>query len=118
MMDLELYEDALQEYSQYQNIEPQTKGLAERINAAKLKVEQRKKRTLYDTLGVDIVTDSSKIKIAYKLAALEWHPDKHSLKSPVEQKSAEAKFKAISEAYSVLSDPQKRQQYDLSIGVS
>ena len=52
------------------------------------------------------------IKKAYRKAAVVWHPDKHSTKSEEEQKEAEAKFKDIGEAYSVLSDAQKRQMYD------
>ncbi|KAF9677936.1 hypothetical protein SADUNF_Sadunf08G0159800 [Salix dunnii] len=49
------------------------------------------------------------MKRAYRRLAMKWHPDKN----PVNKKEAEAKFKLISEAYDVLSDPNKRQIYDL-----
>lgn len=61
----------------------------------------------YETLGVSKSASSNEIKKAYRKLALKYHPDKAQGDS-----SAEEKFKKISEAYAVLSDPQKRQQYD------
>ncbi|CAI0627676.1 unnamed protein product [Linum tenue] len=49
------------------------------------------------------------LKKSYRRLAMRWHPDKNL----VNKKEAEAKFKQVSEAYDVLSDPQKRQIYDL-----
>jgi len=49
------------------------------------------------------------LKKAYKRLAMKWHPDKNS----VSKREAEAKFKQISEAYDVLSNPQKRHIYDV-----
>jgi DnaJ family protein B protein 4 len=49
------------------------------------------------------------LKKAYKRQAMKWHPDKN----PASKREAEAKFKQISEAYDMLSDPQKRQIYDV-----
>lgn len=51
------------------------------------------------------------LKKAYKKLAMKWHPDKNN-QQPVSKEDAEAKFKQISEAYDVLSDPKKRQIYD------
>ena len=67
----------------------------------------------YALLGVDKKADDAALKKAYRKAAVKWHPDKHASKSEAEQKAAEEKFKAIAEAYDVLSDPQKRQIYDV-----
>lgn len=64
----------------------------------------------YKTLGVDKKTTAEEIKKAYRKLALKYHPDKNP-----GNKEAEEKFKKISEAYAVLSDPGKRQEYD-SIG--
>ncbi|MCG6911187.1 MAG: J domain-containing protein [Deltaproteobacteria bacterium] len=61
----------------------------------------------YKTLGVDKKATAEEIKKAYRKLAMKYHPD-HSKGD----KSAEDKFKAISEAYAVLSDKEKRQQYD------
>lgn len=60
----------------------------------------------YQTLGVAKTASDAEIKAAYRKKALEWHPDRN--KSP----EASTKFKEVSEAYEVLSDPQKRQSYD------
>ena len=62
--------------------------------------------TLYKELGVEKTATSAEIKRAYKKLALKYHPDRN--KSP----DAEDKFKKISSAYEVLSDQDKRSNYD------
>ncbi len=61
----------------------------------------------YKVLGVDKSASSAEIKKAYRKLALKYHPDKTR-----GDKELEAKFKEISAAYAVLSDPKKKQQYD------
>ncbi|MBI5253648.1 MAG: molecular chaperone DnaJ [Euryarchaeota archaeon] len=65
-----------------------------------------RKRDYYDVLGVGRNTSKEDIKKAYRRLAMQYHPDRN--KSP----DAGEKFKEISEAYGVLSDDAKRQQYD------
>jgi len=60
----------------------------------------------YKILGVPKNAPESDIKKAYRQLALKYHPDKNN------SSDAEAKFKEIAEAYSILGDPKKRQQYD------
>ncbi|KAI3993462.1 hypothetical protein MKX01_002475 [Papaver californicum] len=62
----------------------------------------------YKVLQVDRSAKDDDLKKAYRKLAMKWHPDKN----PNNKKDAEAKFKQISEAYDVLSDPQKRTIYD------
>jgi len=62
----------------------------------------------YEILGVSKTSSSEEIKKVYRKLALKYHPDTNS-----GNKEAEDKFKQISEAYAVLSDPEKRKQYDM-----
>ena len=70
------------------------------------------KRDYYEVLGIQKGASEDDIKQAYRKAALKWHPDRWVSGTDAEKKTAEEKFKEASEAYSVLSDPQKRAKYD------
>jgi len=65
------------------------------------------KKDYYETLGIPRNASEQEIKSAYRKLAIKHHPDKHQ-----GDKDAEEKFKEISEAYEVLSDPNKRATYD------
>lgn len=65
------------------------------------------KRDYYEVLGVSRTADDAELKKAYRRMAMEFHPDRRP-----GDKEAEDKFKEAAEAYSVLSDAQKRQAYD------
>jgi len=65
------------------------------------------KQDYYQVLGVSRQADASELKRAYRKLALELHPDRN-----LGDKESEARFKEASEAYQVLSDPEKRALYD------
>ena len=65
------------------------------------------KRDYYEVLGVEKNASANDIKKAYRKLAIQYHPDKNP-----DDKNAEEKFKEAAEAYSVLSDPDKRARYD------
>jgi molecular chaperone DnaJ len=64
------------------------------------------KRDYYEVLGASRTASKDQIKDAYRKLAMQYHPDRN--KAP----DAEERFKEISEAYAVLSDDEKRRQYD------
>ena len=65
------------------------------------------KRDYYEVLGVSKTADDAEIKKAFRQQAKKYHPDSHP-----GDKECEEKFKEAQEAYAVLSDPDKRRQYD------
>lgn len=79
----------------------------------KSKAEKRREMALrpdtdpYEVLGVPRGADAATIKSAYRMKALLYHPDKNK------DADAEERFKAVAEAFEVLSDPEKRELFDL-----
>src|SRR4030042_654991 len=69
---------------------------------------QMERRDYYDVLGVQRTCTLEDLKRVYRKLALEYHPDRNS-----GNQEAEERFKEVNEAYSVLSDPQRREQYDM-----
>ena len=65
-------------------------------------------KDFYAILGISKNADEQEIKKAYRKLALKYHPDRNP-----EDKDAEDKFKKISQAYDVLSDPEKKKNYDM-----
>lgn len=69
-------------------------------------------RDYYEVLGVSRDATDDQIKSAFRQLSKKWHPDLQQGKSDVEKKEAEDKFKELNEAYSTLSDKDKKAKYD------
>src|SRR5258706_7094536 len=61
----------------------------------------------YEVLGIERDASDAQIKKAFRRLAQQWHPDVNK------EDAADERFKAINEAYQILSDPERRQRYDL-----
>uniref|UniRef100_A0A0K0DA22 J domain-containing protein n=1 Tax=Angiostrongylus cantonensis TaxID=6313 RepID=A0A0K0DA22_ANGCA len=70
----------------------------------------------YTTLGIANNSDEMTIKRAYRKLALKWHPDKHT--EAKDKLLAEKQFKKIAQAYEILSDAKKREEFDRSENIS
>ncbi len=69
-------------------------------------------KDLYEILGVSRNASEQEIKSAYRKLAMKYHPDRFATATDAEKKEAEGKFKEINHAYEVLSDPNKKANYD------
>ena len=70
-------------------------------------------KNYYEILGVEKNATKEQISKAFKKKSLKWHPDRWATGTDEEKKTAEEKFKEINEANSVLSDTEKRKNYDM-----
>ncbi|CAE7455685.1 unnamed protein product [Symbiodinium pilosum] len=86
--------------------------LAMWLRRAREAVRRNDSRSFYAILGLRCDCDAADVRKSFHKLALQCHPDKVHSTSEVLKKSAEARFKAIQEAYEVLSDPKRRREYD------
>lgn len=112
LIQLEEFETAVQVLEATLKLDPDSRDLKQRIRDAKLELKKSKRKDYYKILEISKDASESEIKKAYKRAALKSHPDKCQDSSEVGREAAERAFKDVGEAYSVLSDSQKRHRYD------
>lgn len=111
-MDLEMYEEAVRDYELASKIEPGNHEVLQELQHAKLELKKSKRKDYYKILEVSKEANEDEIKKAYRKRALIHHPDKNPSATDEERQEHEKKFKELGEAYSVLSDPKKKSNYD------
>ena len=109
--ELELYEEARHSIVKAKELDSSL-DMDARLQRVTQKVNQKEKVDYYKVLGVDKKATQKDIKKAYRKLAMKWHPDRHS-QSEEAKNTASKKFKQVVEANDILSDPQKRQRYDM-----
>ena len=110
-MALKMYEEAKYDFQKVKEAEPTNRDAVKLLEEAKKMEKQAKKRDYYKILDLKPDANENDIRKAYKKLALKWHPDRNN-ESEEQKKMAEKTFRDINDAYSVLSDAKKKQQYD------
>uniref|UniRef100_A0A1A9WRY1 J domain-containing protein n=1 Tax=Glossina brevipalpis TaxID=37001 RepID=A0A1A9WRY1_9MUSC len=105
----ELYDDAIRDFQEALNIDNSLQRAKDGMEKAKRLQRQAERRDYYKILGVKRNASKQEITKAYRKAAQKWHPDNFQGE---EKKVAEKKFIDIAAAKEVLTDPQKRRQFD------
>lgn len=108
-INLEQFDDALSDYQRASNIDEHSQRARDGLKRAQKLQKQSKKRNYYQILGVSRTATKKEIMKAYRRVAAKWHPDNYN---GDEKKVAEKKFIDIAAAKEVLTDPEKRQQFD------
>jgi len=111
-MELEEYLEAGNDFKQAKQLDPSAQGLGQRIQEADREHKKSLRKDYYKILEIEKTADENEIKKAYRKLALKWHPDKNG-QTEEARLTAETKFKDINEAYSILSDPQKKKRFDV-----
>lgn len=115
-MDTEKYEEAVRDYEKITKMD-HNHEYRRLLKDAKLELKKSKRKDYYKILGVSKTADECEMKKAYRKEALKHHPDRHSSADDTVKKEEEIKFKEVGEAYSVLSDKQKRHRYDNGLDI-
>lgn len=110
-MALNMYEEAKYDFQKAKDAEPSNRDAIKMLEEAKKKEKIAKKRDYYKILDLKPDANENDIRRAYKKLALKWHPDRNN-ESEEQKQMAEKTFRDINDAYSVLSDAKKKQQYD------
>lgn len=109
----ERYDEAIEDFQKASQIQEDSRRAREGLEKAKKLKKQAGKRDYYKILGLKRNASKRDITKAYRKMAQKWHPD--NFNDEAEKKRAEAKFIDIAAAKEVLSDDEKRAQYDQGI---
>lgn len=109
--ELDQHEEAVRDAEKLHKME-HSRDSKQRLRDANIKLKMSKRKDYYKILGCSKSATEEEIKKAYKRAALKHHPDRHSHGTDEEKAAAEKQFKEVGEAYSVLSDSNKKMRYD------
>ena len=112
--ELKMFDDAKSDLSKAKELDPSNTKIDGYMNEANQKSEKARNRDYYQILGINRNATQPEIKKAYRKLALKYHPDRNS-ESEQTKKVAQRKFQDVSDAYSVLSDPKKKEMFDQGI---
>lgn len=107
----EMYDDAIHDYKAAIEIDEHLQRAKEGIEKAKRLQKQSERRDYYKILGLKRTATKQEVIKAYRKQAQKWHPDNFAT-NEAEKKIAEKKFIDIAAAKEVLTDPEKRRQFD------
>lgn len=105
------YESAMKDYQQARRIDEHNKRAVDGIDKVSQLIEKEKNVDFYEVLGLKKGSSISQIKDAYRKQVRIWHPDRYP--DPVKKREAERKMRNVNRAYDVLTDPEKKQLYDM-----
>ncbi|XP_028132043.2 dnaJ homolog subfamily C member 3 [Diabrotica virgifera virgifera] len=110
-LNQELYDDAIRDYRSALEVDSHFERAKEGLNKAENRQKQAEKRDYYKILEVKRTASKKEIVKAYRKMAQKWHPDNYQLDEKM-KKIAEKKFIDIAAAKEVLTDEEKRRQFD------
>lgn len=110
-LDSELYDDAIRDYNSALKIDQNSERAKEGLRQAEIRQKQAERRDYYKILEVDRSASKRDIIKAYRKQAQKWHPDNYQNDEKM-KKIAEKKFIDIAAAKEVLTDDEKRRQFD------
>jgi len=112
--EFKMFDDAKSDLSHAKELDPNNQKIEGYLNEANQKADNARNRDYYQILGINRNATPEEIKKAYRKLALKYHPDRNA-ESEQTKKIAQRKFEDVSDAYSVLSDPKKKEMFDQGV---
>ncbi|KAJ3107839.1 DnaJ sub C member 7 [Phlyctochytrium planicorne] len=116
-LKLSKYDEALRDYTFADGVKPGDREIQSAMRQTQNLQKQAKRKDYYKILELERGASDNEIKKSFRRMALSYHPDKQAGMSEDEKEIASAKFKEINEAYSVLSDPRKKEMFDSGMDI-